>query len=209
VRPSRRLLAAVALALAVAACSGGGDDDAKKDDTETSSAEHVKASVDLDVTRAELVSPHQALGPLEGGTRDAVAGVVEKLLLVTSADPLAEGKAGPGFADLFTPDAGARAANADRAAFFDEGVPRFGDLKPTTATLELTGLAGIEDPKTQLVVAKFAWDVASATHPGDSVHRTGELSLVPSGNEWKIGAYTIVVTRTVNDETTTTTATTR
>jgi hypothetical protein len=55
---------------------------------------------------------------------------VQDLLLITSAEPLAQGKAGGGFADLFTPDAGARAANHDRAVFFDEGVPTFGELDP-------------------------------------------------------------------------------
>jgi hypothetical protein len=73
--------------------------------------------------------------------------------------------------------------------------------------VSLTGLAGTMDPKTALVVAKYTWDVRSAEHPDDRILRTGELSLIPVDGQWKIGAYTITVQRTVNNETTTTTAT--
>jgi hypothetical protein len=194
---------AVVLALSVTACSGGDDDDAESTTTSVP-----KAAVALDVTRAELVSPHQAKAPLDDGVRDDVAGVVEDLLLVTSAEPLVAGKAGGGFADLFTPDAAARAANEDREVFFDEGVPAFGRLRPTTKTIEMTGLAGTDDPAAALVVARYAWTVESAANPGDRIVRTGELSLVPGGDGWRIGAYTIVVTRTIADTTTTTTAAT-
>jgi hypothetical protein len=135
-----------------------------------------------------------------------VRAVVERLLLVTSAGPLVEGKAGGGFAGLFTPDAGARAANHDRDVFFDEGV-RLGELNEREARVGLTGLAGSMDPATSLVVAKYVWDVTSAERPDDRVRRIGELSLVPVGGAWKIGAYTVVVTRTIDDSTTTTTAT--
>ena len=200
----RILFVAFAATLAVTGCSGGSD--AKKKPAETSSAEFSRAKVTLDVTRAELVSPHKALGPLEETTTDAVQAVIERLLLVTSAGPLVEGRAGSGFADLFTPDAGVRAANNDREAFFDEGLPRFGELREREARLGMTGLAGTMDPATGLVVAKYVWDVTSVEHPNDRVTRTGEISLVPVAGHWKIGAYTVVVTRTVDDTTTTTTA---
>ncbi len=211
--PTRLVATAVALALAVTGCSGGDDDDdddkATRDDTESSAAELERPRVELRIGRADLVSPHAALGPLDDGTRDAVTGVVEDLLLITSAGPLAVGKAGGGFADLFTPDAGARAANADRGVFFDEDVPVFGELTAEEATIELTGLAGSMDPAAALVIAKYRWNVTSAERPADRVVREGELQLIPDDGAWKIGAYTIVVTRTVDDETTTTTATTR
>lgn len=198
------------LALAVTSCSGGDDDDdAARDDTATSSTEMVKATVDLTVGRADLVSPHAALGPLDEGTKNAVERAVEDLLLITSASPLVEGKAGAGFADLFTPDAGAKASGADRDVFFDEGLPRFGEIVPEEATVEMTGLAGSMGPATALVIAEFRWNVVSSERTTDRVVRAGELQLIPDGDAWKIGAYTLVVTRTVADQTTTTTATTR
>ena len=203
--PKLRAIAA-ALALTVTACSGGGDAD--EDDAETSAAEFEKPTVALHVERADLVSPHQARGPLDDDTADAVVDVVQRLLLVTSAEPLTSGEAGAGFADLFTPDAGERAANADRGVFFDEGVPTFGTLQPDLATIAMTGLAGTMDPSTQLVIATFRWDVGGSDRPDDRIVREGQLSLIPEDSEWKIGAYTIVVTRTIDDSTTTTTATT-
>ena len=206
--PTRLAACAFALALAVAACSGGGDDDddaAREDDTETSAAEFARASVELEVSRAELVSPHAAKSFLDVGTRDAVQDVVERLLLITSAGPLVEGKAGGGFAELFTDDAGARAANADRAVFFDEGVEDFGQLTPVEARVGMSALAGSMDPKTALVVARYVWTVEGDA--GDRIARTGELSLVPDGDTWRIGAYTITVTRDLGGSSTTTTAT--
>lgn len=200
------LFVACAAMLVVAGCSNGDSKQSKKDDTETSSEEFTRAAVRLGVSKAELVSPHQAMGPLEKPTTDAVVGIVQKLLLVTSAKPLVEGTAGSGLEDLFTTDAGARASGKDRAVFFDEHLPLFGELKPSAARVRLTGLAGSMDPATALVIAKYVWDVTSVKHPGDRVTRNGELSLVKVNGAWKIGAYAISVTRTVDDETTTTTA---
>ena len=91
--PPTRLTALAVAVLLAAGCSGGSKG-ASKDDAQTSSTAFAKPKVDLVVSRAELVSPHQALGPLDDKTSDAVVGVVEKLLLVTSAGPLADGKAG-------------------------------------------------------------------------------------------------------------------
>jgi hypothetical protein len=199
----RILFVALVVTTVLTGCTGGAKKHAA---TQTSSETFTRATVKLDVSRAELVSPHQVLGPLDPATTDKVRTVVERMLLVTSASPLVEGRAGAGFAELFTPDAGARAASSDRAAVFDEGLPRFGTLHTDTARVGLTGLAGTLDPSTALVVAKFDWDVTSVDRPNDRVTRTGELSLIPVGGTWKIGAYTVVVTRTIDDTTTTTTA---
>ena len=205
--PPRRIGAvAFVAALAVAGCSSGDDSAKKKDDTKTSSAEFTHAAVQLGVSKAELVSPHAALGPLEQETTDAVVAIVQELLLETSAKPLIEGKPGTKLAPLFTADAGARASGPDRKAFFDDAVGTFGPLTPKAARVRLTGLAGSADPKTSLVVAKYVWDVTSTKRPADRVTRNGELSLVKVNNEGKIAAYDITVTRTVDSETTTTTA---
>jgi len=212
--PGIRKAVAVALAVAlplVAACSSGGDDAKKsdKDKTETSSDSFTKAAVKLGVSKAELVSPHQALGPLDKGTTDAVVGIVQKLLLLTSAQPLSEGDAtAKGLGELFTADAGARVTGPDRKAFFDEGLPRFGGLEPVASRVTLTALAASDNPGPALVVARYLWDVTNADRSSDRVTRTGELSLVKQDNQWKVAAYTIVVRRTVDGETTTTTATT-
>ena len=208
----RLVVTAVTLALAVIGCSSG--DDAAEDDTESSAAEFERPTVELTVGTAELISPHKAKGPLESTTADAVTGVVEELLLTTSALPLGLGvaddsRAEDDVAELFALDAGERATTTDRDVFFDDDVPSFGELVVEEATLNLTALAGTMDPATALVIAKYRWNVTSAERPDDRVVREGELQLIPDGEEWKIGAYTIVVTRTVEQRSTTTTATTR
>ena len=208
--PARLVGVALVAALAVTGCSGGGDSAAKKkkDETEASSAEFTHAAVRLSVSKAELVSPHKALGPLEQSTTEDVVAVVQQLLLVTSARPLVEGKAGSGLAELFTKDAAAHAAGKDRPVFFDDALPRFGTLTPVASRVTLTGLASTQDGSTALVIARFLWDVTSKTHPTDRVTRDGELSLIKSGGGWRIGAYVITATRTIDGDTTTTTAST-
>jgi hypothetical protein len=209
VPPARLLGVALVAALTVAGCSGGGDSATKKkDDTEASSAEFTRAAVRLAVSKAELVSPHKALGPLEQNTTEDVVAVVQQLLLVTAAKPLVEGKAGSGLADLFTKDAAARVTGHDRPVFFDDGLPRFGALTPVASRVRLTGLAGSQDPSTALVIARFLWDVTSTSHPANRVTRDGELSFVKVGHEWRIGAYAITATRTIDGATTTSTAST-
>lgn len=204
--PPRKLTALAIAVLLAASCSGGSSKDAKKDDAQSSSATFTKPTVALDVTRAELVSPQQEQRALEDTTTFATADLVKRLLLITSAEPLTAGKPGKGFADLFTPDAGARAAGEDRAVVFDEGLPSFGELEQNQASVVLTGLAGSMDAATSLVIAHFTWDVASKHHHGDRVVRTGDLSLIPVEGHWLVAAYDISVKRTIGDRTTTTTA---
>jgi hypothetical protein len=203
VPPTKLAALAVAAALVVG-CSGGDDDDAGSTTTTTQAP---RPTVDLEVLRADLVSPHAALGPLDATTTEDVVNVVEKLLLVASAGPLVAGTPGGGFGELFTAQAAARAEGADRDAFFDEGVPSFGRrLRPAASPIELTGLAGSTDPAPAVVVARFVWDVGSTSPAGNRVARSGELSLLPVGGGWRIAAYSVTVQRTVDAVTTTTTA---
>lgn len=202
-----RKMTAVVLALAlVAGCSGGGDDEASERD-ETSSTAFEQPTVALDVRTAELVSSRAARAALGDDVTSDITEVVEDLLLITSAGPLTLGRAGPGFAELFTPDAGARAAGPDRAAMFDEGLPSFGTLEPSNTSIGITALNGPFDNAPAFAVVDLQWDVGGSRRPGDRVVRTGELSLLLGEDGWKIAAYDLHVERTVDDETTTTTAT--
>lgn len=210
--PKRISATAFAVALAVTACSGGGSSSAGHPSTKRSTTELARASSKLALGRAELVSPHQVLGPLDPATSDAVVAVVQRFVRVASSVPLASGgvaRTGRRFSALFTPDAATRAAREDRAALVDDSLPPFGAIKPTAARVALTGLAGPSSPTAAFVVARLVWDVRSVDHPGDRVVRTGELSLIPVGGTWKIAAYDVVVKRTIDGVTTTTTAKSR
>lgn len=196
----------LASALAVAACSGG--DDAEDAREETSSTAYEQPAVALDVRSADLVSTHAARAPLPSDVTSEITELMEQLLLITSAEPLTVGEAGAGFADLFTPDAGAQAGNEDRAAIFDEGLPSFGALEPANASIAITALNGAMSTEAAFAVVDLQWDVGGTRDPGDRIVRTGELSLVRGDAGWKIAAYDLHVKRTIADATTTTTAST-
>lgn len=192
------------LALLGAACSGGDDDENTADETSSTSFE--QPSVALDVRSADLVSTHAARGPLPADVTSEITELVEELLTITSAEPLTLGEAGAGFADLFTPDAGAAAAGEDRAAIFDEGLPSFGTLEPANTSIAITALNGAMSTEAAFAVVDLQWDVRGSRNATDRVVRTGELSLVRGETGWKIAAYDLHVERTIADETTTTTA---
>jgi hypothetical protein len=195
----------LALLLALSACSGGGDDEDERDETSSTSFE--QPSVALEVRSADLVSSHAARAPLAGDVTAAITDVVEELLLVTSATPLALGDADDGVGELFTLDAGAEAVGADRPAIFDDGLPSFGELSVDDASIGITALNGPFDSTPVFAVVDLQWDVSGSRNPTDRVVRTGELSLVlDAGGAWKIAAYDLHVERTIDDETTTTTA---
>jgi len=201
-------MTAVVLALFVtlgAACSGGSDGDGDAAE-ETSSTAFEQPTVALEVRSADLVSTHAARAPLAADVTSEITEVVEKLLTITSAEPLTLGEAGGGFAELFTPDAGAAAAGEDRAAFFDEGLPSFGTLEPANTSIAITALNGAMTTDAAFAVVDLQWDVGGTRDPGDRIVRTGELSLVRGDGGWKIAAYDVHVQRTIAEETTTTTA---
>lgn len=196
----------LASALALAACSGGDDEDDAREETSSTSFE--QPSVALEVRSADLVSTHAARAALPSEVTSEITEMIEQLLLITSAEPLTLGEAGGGFADLFTPDAGAQAAGEDRAAIFDEGLPSFGALEPDDASIGITALNGAMSTEAAFAVVDLQWDVGGTRNPGDRIVRTGELSLVRGEGGWKIAAYDLHVERTIADETTTTTAST-
>jgi hypothetical protein len=194
----------LASALALAACSDG--DDAEDAREETSSTSYEQPTVALEIRSADLVSTHAARAPLAPDVASEITEVIEQLLLITSAEPLTVGEAGAGFAELFTPDAGAQAGGEDRAAIFDEGLPSFGALEPANASIAITALNGAMSTEAAFAVVDLQWDVGGTRDPGDRIIRTGELSLVRGDGGWKIAAYDLHVKRTIADDTTTTTA---
>lgn len=158
----------------------------------------------LTVTGAEVVSPARVLVPLDPATaRDAVA-VVQQTFDATVVEAMTGGKGGP-IDNVFTTLAKAHAVYPDRGAMYDEGLPRVPAPVADKADVHLTALAG-DDDKPALIVARIDWDVRSADRTV-RVHRVGELSLVPAFGKWLVGAYTVLVNRTVAGATTTTSAT--
>lgn len=197
------LAVALVAGLTLAGCSSGSDEPQARPGISQQRAD--AAALELDVTAAEVVSPHQARGPLEGPTREAVLATLQKTFDATVVQALRDGRGGS-LQELFTGDAAERAAGPDRAALFDEDAGPVDELVLDKANVRLTGLHG-ETADAALVVAKIDWDVRSADG-SIRVQRIGELSLIPVFGSWLVGAYTVITNRTAGGETTTTTAAT-
>ncbi|MCU1374087.1 MAG: hypothetical protein JWO68_1373 [Actinomycetia bacterium] len=190
------------LCLAAGACSSGKKEESQPRPGVTTPPIN-RGDLKLDVVAWDQVSPAKKFGPLDDPNRASATRALQQAFDATVVDPLTKGKAGS-IDRVFTGDAAARAAGQDRAALYDEGLPRVRRLVADKLNVRLTALAGT-DGKPALVVAKIDWDVASADGKV-RVKRIGELSMVPVFGTWLVGAYTVLTSRTVGGSTTTTTA---
>jgi hypothetical protein len=190
--------AAVLIGLVAGGCSSGKKEpQAKPGITE----QHVvKGDLTLDTVAWDEVSPRKATGPLDDANRASAMKVLQGTFDATVVDPITTGKAGS-IRRFFTGDALEHATGPDRAALFDEGLPKAKDLEATKVNVRLTALDSGNGPG--LIVAKIDWDVRG---DGVRVQRVGELSMIPVFGTWLVGAYSVITTRTAGGSTTTTTA---
>lgn len=199
--PRRSLAVLLVVLLAATACSS----DDKKPATKPgiSGTSQAKGDLVLDVVGADVVSSSRERRPLDERARRQAAKVLQRTFDATVVDALTTGKGG-NIGLLFTPDARRSATGADRGAVFDEGFAPIPMLVGSKTDVLLTALDG-EDGNPAVLVAKFDWAVRSQDNVV-SVHRVGELTLVPAFGTWLVGAYTMLVNRTAGGRLTTTTA---
>lgn len=150
-------------------------------------------------------------GPVGPAAFDAAwAGVLDTLNRYLEAGvltPLRSGGPAGDLTPLFNPPAAERVTTVgpDRFAFIDENLPPVSDVRAEAAVARLTALAG---PDGTMSVVAAGIDLRLIGHTNGAlvrVTRTGELVLMPEGGTWRIDAYDIAVTRTLANETTTTT----
>ena len=140
----------------------------------------------------------------------AWAGVLDTLnryLEAAVLKPLRTGGPADDLAPLFSGPAGDRVepGGPDRFAFIDENLPPVTDVRQERAVATLTALAG---PDGIMSVVTAGLDLRLIGHIAGApvtVVRTGELILMPEGGVWRIDAYDIKVTRTLAEDSTTTT----
>jgi hypothetical protein len=202
VRLTRPFALVLVLAIAAGACSSGDS----KSHTPPGVTGARANRLSLEVTAADVVRPDQPMAPLDDPVRSIVEKNVQRVFEATVVKPLTTGKAGR-INGLFTDDAATHATTGDRAAMFDENMPRIERLVPDQLEVQLTALAGGEGSP-NLVVAKLIWRVRNRSG-STRVERSGELSLIPVLGKWLVGAYEIAVNRVVDGATTTTTAASR
>lgn len=191
------LLAPVVLAVG---CSSGGDDGPA---VPPGISEQSFGALDLQLVGADVVSPHRAMSPLDPGTAGAALEAVQRAFDATVVAPLRDGEIGA-LDESFTADAAERAGGVDAAAVLDGGLGEPGPIKLEKGDVLLTALAGDGD-RPEVVVARIDWDVRSPERELQ-VRRAGELTLVPGFGRWFVGAYTVLTSRTIGGETTSTTA---
>ncbi|HUF33734.1 MAG TPA: hypothetical protein VMN58_11065 [Acidimicrobiales bacterium] len=193
------LLPIIALVLFLAACSG--DDDASPADPSDLSRATTTTLPDLDLslTRSELVSDSAARSELTDPVRAEVLGVVEELLESASLTPMVTGSVVGDLGALFTTDAGERAGGPDRHLMIDEGLPRSFRVEVLRSDVGLTGLGGAVEP-VQMVVARVRLELRSVSWRGVEVARvarSGDLTLIPTDDGWRISEYQVSVERDV------------
>jgi hypothetical protein len=154
---------------------------------------------------------HAASDKAEGKSFDAAwAGVLETLnryLEAAILTPLRTGGPAGDLRPMFTKPAGdlAMTNGPDRFALIDENLPPVSDVRKEAAMAGLTGLAGADGIMSVVTAGldlKLIGHIAGAPV---TVVRTGELVFVPEGGTWLIDAYDVKVTRTIAEDSMTTT----
>jgi hypothetical protein len=178
------------LAFVVLSGGGGGGKDAPTFKAST--------AVDLKVgdAKVEGVNFTKAVTISDDAKNKILAGLgtyVENAIV----EPLRKGKAND--TKLVTTFDAAAAAKVptDRATLTDEGLPKaVGEIKVTTPPVALTGLSDF-DGNLILVSAVVDLQITSRAEKGTTkIHRFGTFVFAPDpGGDWKITAWTIVVTR--------------
>lgn len=131
------------------------------------------------------------------------AGVVTTLTRYLQAGvltPLRSGGPAGELGPLFSARAAEHlASSSDRNAFVDEGLPPAWRIEARASSLHLTGLA---DQAGQVVLVAARMDLkllAGAQGTTVTIARGADLLLVADGDEWKIDAYWVRVTRDTPD----------
>lgn len=189
---SRLLVLIVLLVVVVGAssCSDAGD---VADDPPPPSPP--PADLSLEVGSAVVVSDTQGQAELEDPARSEVLEVVTRFLERASMEPMITGSVGDDIEGLLTAEVAEQLAAGDRSAVVDEGLPPSGEVAVVRSAVDLSGLAA--GTEVQLVVARF--DLELAGDDGTSLHRRGELTVVPVDEGWRIAAYDLTVDRVVPD----------
>lgn len=140
----------------------------------------------------------------------AWAGVLETLnryLEAAIVRPLRTGGPAGDLRPLFSKPAAdvVMTVGPDRFAIIDENMPPVSDLRQEAAVAGLNALAGADGIMSVVTAGLDLRLIGHVNGAPVTVVRTGELVLMPEGGTWLIDAYDIKVTRTLAEDTTTTT----
>lgn len=139
--------------------------------------------------------------------RTRVHNLLDRYLNNAMLVPLRTGAPVGDLSQLFAGPALGRAGGPDRGALLDEGGGRLTAVDVKAASASLIVLAGPDG--VAVLSAGIHVSVSGQTDGGPvTVQRSGELTLAPEGEAWKIVGYDIRVDRATPEAVTTTTAAT-
>lgn len=202
VRRTACLLLALAVVLAVAlglpACRAGNDGPDESDSltgstTSTTAVPEIKVTVALAAVESMRHEPVQ----FPDEVRDGVVRAVDAWIGAGVVAPLLTGQPPVGLDTAFTPGALARLTpgSPDRASLVEDTRPAEGGLEPEKATVSLIGLAD-GGGNVALVTASVEVSLVFVSPTGRlRIARTGEVTLVPVPEGWRIDSYDVVTKR--------------
>ncbi len=161
------------------------------------------ASVAVGTVTVHSAGPPMATLP--GDVEAEVRRTLEDYLRLGSLEAVAAGRSGAGTAALFTATARTALQGAGRAVLVDDGLGPAHTVRLARADTDLVALAGPAG-EVGAVVASIDWRVTGRTAGGGriTVARTGELTLVPDGDRWRIDAFELTAEQDRTAPTTTT-----
>ena len=132
--------------------------------------------------------------------RERVGAALDRYLEHAVLAPLRSGQPAGDLSGLFTGAAAARVAGPDRGALVDEGLPPVSDVDVEKATASVLVLAG-RGGEAGFATARIALLVRGLVGVAPlTVERTGELTLSPDGDTWKISGYEVRASKDTREE---------
>jgi hypothetical protein len=187
----------VAAAFGLPACRAGHDgpdeDSLAGSTTSTTAVPEIKVTVALAAVESMRHEPVQ----FPDDIRAAVVRAVDAWIGAGVVAPLLTGQPPVGLDASFTPGALARLTpgSPDRASLVEDTRPAEGGLAPEKATVSLVGLA---DGAGSVALVTAALDVSLVFVSPEGrlrIARTGEVTLVPVADGWRIDSYDVVTKR--------------
>ena len=193
---------ACAALVALAGCSSGGDSGKALGGTAVKTDAGKVAALKLGYMNVESVGTQPNL---DAKTKQQMLQGAQTYLDSAVGEPLATGKVGAKFAELFEADLRNSATVTDASALTEAPIGKVETFNVTGSPVAVSGLADVTGALIYLST-KFDVNVKATKDNPITLKRSVELTWAPTGPGWSVTAYRVLATRKVGGTTTTTNA---